>query len=102
MDQINSGNSKSQHILPTSANLLGICFLIFSIVRTSEMQDKSLLDDFCLVAVILFMISSVLSYISIRSPKNSENYEKCADAIFITALAFLCFITIIIFLGFVS
>jgi hypothetical protein len=102
MTQKDSAYLKSHHILPTSSNLLGICFLIFSIVRSSEMQDKTLLDDLCLVAVLLFMITSLLSYISIRSTKNQDKYERCADAIFIGALGFLCLITIFIFLGFIS
>ena len=102
MAQNNSGNSKSHHILSTSSNLLGICFLIFSIVRSSKMQEKTLLDDLCLVAIILFMISSLLSYISIRSKKNQDSYEKYADVIFISALGFLCLITMLTVLGFIS
>jgi hypothetical protein len=92
MAQKDLGYLKSHHILSTSSNLLGICFLIFSIVRSSNMQDKTLLDDLCLVVIILFMISSVLSYISIRSTKNHDLYEKYADTIFISALGFLCLI----------
>jgi hypothetical protein len=94
MAQNDPGNPKSNHILSASSNLLGICFLIFSIVRTSRMHDKTMLDDLCLVAIILFMASSVLSYISIRSTKNGDSYEKYADMIFISALSFLCLITI--------
>jgi hypothetical protein len=94
MEQTDPGNPKSNHILSASSNLLGICFLIFSIVRTSSMYEKTMLDDLCLVAILLFMASSVLSYISIRSTKNGDSYEKYADVIFISALSFLCLITI--------
>jgi hypothetical protein len=94
-------NSKSHHILSASSNLLGICFLIFSIIRVTKMHEKTFLDDLCLVALLLFMASSVLSYMSIRSSNKYELYEKYADTIFLGALSFLCLITIVTVLGFV-
>ena len=99
MIENNSKCPKSHHILSASANLLGICFLIFSIIRVSKMHGKTLLDDLCLVAILLFMASSVLSYSSIRSTKNQDSYEKYADTIFIGALLFLCIVTTITALG---
>jgi len=102
LDQKDSGNSKNNHILTTSSNLLGICFLIFSLVRASGMQNKTLLDDLCLVAMLLFMVSSVFSFISMRFTKNQDSYEKYADVIFICALGFLCLITILLFFGFID
>jgi uncharacterized membrane protein YoaT (DUF817 family) len=101
MTENNPQNSKSHHILSASSNLLGICFLIFSIIRVSRMHEKTLLDDLCLVGILLFMAASVLSYISIRSHNNQESYEKYADTIFISALSFLCLITIVTVLGLV-
>jgi hypothetical protein len=99
MTENNSNCPKSHHILSASANLLGICFLIFNIIRVSKMHEKTLLDDLCLVAILLFMASSVMSYSSIRSTVKQESYEKAADTIFIGALLFLCMVTTIAALG---
>lgn len=99
MVENNSKCSKSHHILSASANLLGICFLIFSIIRVSKMHEKTFLDDLCLVAILLFMASSVMSYSSIRSTTNQDSYEKAADTIFMGALLFLCLVTTVTALG---
>jgi hypothetical protein len=54
------------------------------------------------VAMLLFMVSSVFSFISMRFTKNQDSYEKYADVIFICALGFLCLITILLFFGFID
>jgi hypothetical protein len=99
MIENNSQGSKSHHILSASANMLGICFLIFNIIRVSKMHEKTLLDDLCLVAILLFMASSVMSYSSIRSTTKQDSYEKAADTIFIGALLFLSLVTMVTALG---
>ena len=102
MDDNNSQGYKSHHILSASANLLGICFLIFNIIRVSHLNDKTLLDDLCSVAILLFMASSVMSYASIRSTVKQASYEKIADVIFMGALLFLCLVTTITTFGLIS
>ncbi len=99
MTQNDSENPKSHHILPASANLLGICFLIFSIIRVSGIDGKTLIDELCLVAILQFMCSCILSYFSLRSIKHPASYERWADTIFISGLGFLCLVTIVIVLG---
>jgi hypothetical protein len=99
MIENNSQGSKSHHILSASANMLDICFLIFNIIRVSKMHEKTLLDDLCLVAILLFMASSVMSYSSIRSTTKQDSYEKAADTIFIGALLFLSLVTTVTALG---
>ncbi len=101
MIENNSQGLKSHHILSTSSNLLGICFLIFNIIRVSKMHEKTLLDTICLVPMLLFMAASIFSYVSIRSSTNQVSYEQCADMIFIGALCSLCVITIVSVLGLV-
>ncbi|HPI93753.1 MAG TPA: hypothetical protein PLT09_11665 [Deltaproteobacteria bacterium] len=99
MAENNSQYYKSNHILSASSNLLGLCFLIFSVVRLSSFRDKTLLDDLCMIAMLMFLASSVLSYISIRSTKKQDVYEKYADMIFIVALGFLCMAAVITAFG---
>lgn len=81
MERQNLGN----HILPTAANLLGICFLIFSIARFQDKASATLLDEFAAIAMIAFLISCFFSYFSLRS-KKGVLYEKIADISFLLGL----------------
>jgi hypothetical protein len=89
-------NNLSHHILPTSSNLLGICFVILSFMKLTKTGMETLIDEFLSVAIVLFMASSVLSYAAVRSVKKSDLYEKIADGIFITGLILLTLISLVI------
>ncbi len=70
----------SRHILPTSSNLLGLCFVILSFIKFwTKGGIETIIDDLVGCATILFLISSVLSYTSMRSKKKSDFFEKIAD-----------------------
>lgn len=86
----------SRHILPTAANLLGLCFVIFSIIKVYEFDRKTLLDEMTAFTMVLFLASSLLSYVSIRSKNKSEKYEKIADSFFLCGLTAMTLITLII------
>jgi len=86
----------SQHILPTSANLLGLCFLILSLKKLWKADDVEwFVDKLDGVAIIVFLVSSVLSYMSMRSKERSELYERTADLIFLAGLSMLTLIAVI-------
>ena len=73
----------SQHILPTSANLLGLCFLILSLKKLWKADGvERFVDKLDGVAIIVFLVASVLSYMSMRSRKQSERHERIADSSF--------------------
>lgn len=78
----------SHHILPTSANLLGICFLIFTMAHFQSKAEETFLDDCAALAILIFMLASLLSYLSIRSP-NRAGLERVADISFIVGLGIL-------------
>jgi len=89
-----TNSNKAPHILNTSANLLGICFLVLTSLKVLKLSGTTFIDECTSIATILFMCSSILSFLSIRS--NSERgsqYENVADIIFLTGLVCL-FITI--------
>ncbi|MEP6582613.1 MAG: hypothetical protein ABJA90_00040 [Ginsengibacter sp.] len=86
-------NDKSPHILNTSSNLLGFCFIVLTSLRVLNLNGKTIIDEFTSVAMVMFMISSVLSFLSMRNKKsNSDRFEKVADVIFLSGL-FLLFVT---------
>ena len=87
-------NNKAPHILNTSANLLGICFLVLTSLKVLKLNGTTFIDECTSVATILFMSSSILSFLSIRSTsEKSARYESIADIIFLSGLICL-FVTI--------
>lgn len=86
-------NNKSPHILNTSATLMGLCFIVLTSFSINKMAEKSMIDELTALAILMFMISCVLSFLSMRSIKKSGIlYEQIADIIFLAGLFFL-FIT---------
>jgi hypothetical protein len=88
---------KSPHILNASSNLLGICFILLTSLKLLDKSKKTIIDEITLVAIILFMASCILSFMSIRE-KNavSERLEKIAEISFIGGISLL-FITTVLF-----
>ena len=86
MDEKNT----STHILNASSNLLGICFLVLTSLKLLKLQSATLTDEFATAAMILFMISTIFSFLSIR--KRSEKglvLEKIAEVFFLIGLLLL-------------
>ncbi len=94
--------SVCQHILGASANLLGICFAVFTVVRAMGRADSTLIDELALVSVLFFMGACLFSYASMRSRKRWVLYERVADSIFIGALAFLSILGLVLAAGLIS
>lgn len=86
-------NDKSSHILNTSSNLLGFCLVIITSLKVSNYSEKTLIDEFTAISALLFMVSSILSFLSIRTQKValSVRYEAIADNLFLLALLFIFF-----------
>lgn len=90
-------NNHSSHILNTSANLLGICFIVLTSLKLLKLNGKTLIDEFTAVAIFMFMLSSVLSFLSMKSKnEKSERFEKVADVIFLFGLSSLFIITMFV------
>jgi uncharacterized membrane protein len=86
----------SRHILPTSSNLLGITFVIFSLTKVLKLAEKTLLDELAALNMVIFLAASLFSYASIRARKNTDRYEKIADTFFIMGLILMTLISLII------
>jgi hypothetical protein len=90
------GKNISHHILPTSSNLLGLCFVILSFMKITRTGLETVVDELVSTAVIIFLAASIFSYASIRSRKRSELLEKIADSIFLGGLGLLSVTALII------
>lgn len=91
-------NKNSQHILTTSSNLLGFCFIVLTTLKISRYNEVSMIDEFTGVTCILLAASSLFSFLSIHSQheKFSIKAEKIADNIFIVSLFLVFAITFVI------
>lgn len=91
------------HILTASATLLGLCFVVLTSFKMSDNHQTSLIDECTAVAILMFMVASILSYWSMRNEKEpGKYYEKLADIVFLTGLGFLFLTTIFISFNIIS
>jgi predicted membrane channel-forming protein YqfA (hemolysin III family) len=93
--------NNAPHILGTSANLLGICFIVLTSLKALKMDGQTFIDEFACGAVCLFMISCLFSFLSMRgTSKRTQWYETVADYVFLAGLFTLCITTIFIAFSF--
>jgi hypothetical protein len=94
----NNRKDVARHILPTSAHLLGLCFILLSFIKLENLLAATLIDESLGLVIVLFLFASVFSYAAMRSYRHSERYERIADIAFLVALGFLTLVAIAIVL----
>ncbi|MBK8581042.1 MAG: hypothetical protein LKM36_08600 [Flavobacteriales bacterium] len=96
-------NNTSQHILGTSANLLGFCLFVITSLHVSDSAESTLIDEFTSVIALLLTISTFFSYASIRTdhPSREQRMEKVADYFFIASLLGIAAIILLLVFHFV-
>ena len=97
-------NNTSQHILNTSANLLGFCLFVITSLHISNYAVTSMVDEFTSLIAVLLIFSCLLSFFSIRtaSDKKEKQLETVADYLFITALVGILIIVTLITIKFIK
>jgi hypothetical protein len=96
-------NHKSPHILNTSATLLGLCFIVLTTLKVNNKSEVTLIDELTAFAIITFMCSCILSFISMLSIKRpGAGFEKIADYVFLAGLLFLFVSTMLIVLNIIE
>lgn len=81
-------NKTSQHILGTSSNLLGFCLFIITSLHITNSTENTLIDEFTSIIALILTISSIFSFISIRSEHIDAEikWERRADYLFLGSL----------------
>lgn len=79
-----SNNNLSNHILPVSATMVGICMTAISLMRL--VPDTQWLDNIVAFDSLFFMGSALFSYTSIRARRNTEKLERYADNLFVVGM----------------
>ncbi len=69
--------------------MTGVCITVISIVRLVESNRhiSTIIDNLMAVNSLIFLISCFLSYISLRSAKAAEIFERYADMLFLMGLS---------------
>jgi glycopeptide antibiotics resistance protein len=93
-------NQTSQHILNTSANLLGFCLFVITSIHSNSMADKTLIDEFTSVVALMLSVSCFFSFLSIKTKneKKELKLENIADYLFIFSIVGILFILVFMIL----
>lgn len=89
-------NPKSPHILNASSNLLGLCFVVLTSLKLLNISHRTIIDELTGCAIVLFMASCFLSFLSIRGSRVGRRAETAADYLFLTGIILL-FLTTLLF-----
>lgn len=82
------------HILTTSATMLGVCMTVLSLGQLDDdRMSYWLIDKLVAVAAILFLASSLYSFLSLRQSGHAlakaTRYERRAEWVFMSGLGLL-------------
>ena len=84
------------HIFTVSAGMVGVCLTVIGLVRVviAVRQINTFADDLLAADAVLFLISCLSSYWSLRtrSVRRMHLVERLADAVFMLALVLMAFI----------
>lgn len=89
-------NERTPDILNSSATLLGLCFVVLTARSVFPDSQVNLIDYFTGAAILGFMSSCVLAFLSMRSGDKITTYENIADYVFLGGLFFLFSATLVI------
>lgn len=97
-------NTTSQHILSTSANLLGFCLFVITSLHITNKSEVSIIDELTSVVAVLLIFSCMFSFFSIRTSEREKELrlETIADYLFIASLAGILVIIVIIAFNFLK
>jgi hypothetical protein len=94
-------NNTSQHILNTSASLLGFCLFVITSFKIGNKLESSIIDDLTCAVAILLGFSCFFSFFSIRTnkPIKEKRLETMADYFFIVSLSGIIILILLIILN---
>jgi hypothetical protein len=93
---IKTDDDLSHHILPNSATMVGVCIMVISIVKGMPADTVNYFIDKALaVDCVLFMVSALFSFISIRTETSAMILERGAEVIFVFGLISMTIIAVV-------
>ncbi len=97
-------SNKSTHILSASSNLVGFCFIVLTSLTIFQKNSLTFIDECTTLALIMFVVSTIFSFLSIRSKNKQRSYlyERVADIIFLIGLLSLLVTIVLITFNVIS
>lgn len=90
-------NRLADHILPSSATMIGVCMMVISVAHLIPKQSISRhANEMLAFDSLLFLTSAMLSYFSLRRPLLAEKFERLADVVFLLGLAVMVVVGFVI------
>ena len=84
------GSGLSAHILPASATMIGVCMTVLSIGHLGPGGEwRMVIDKLLAVDALVFLVSALLSFMSMRLPSAGQLHEARAELVFIAGLGML-------------
>lgn len=96
-------NKSSQHILNTSATLLGFCLVVITSLRIANLTEMVIIDELTSTVALLLTLSCIFSYLSIRTKNEIRELrlETIADYFFMASLIGILIIILLITFHFI-
>lgn len=87
----------SQHILPVAATMVGVCMTVITVMQIApKSRLTTFADDLLAIDSLLFLISTLLSYWTIRPKESSQRLELWADRFFLIGMIFMVIISFLV------
>lgn len=87
----------SQHILPVSSTMVGVCMTVITVMQLAPKNSLSILANQLLaVDGLLFLMSTILSYLTVRPKDQNERAELWADRLFLIGMVLMVLISFIV------
>jgi hypothetical protein len=91
------GRGLSAHILPTSATMIGVCMTVLSIGHLGRAGELRLvLDKLLAMDALVFLVSALLSFMSMRAHVSRARYEARAELVFIGGLGLVAAVAVVL------
>ncbi len=91
-------NRTAPHILNTAANLLGFCLIVITSLRVANKAETHMIDELTAVIALMLTFSCGFSFVAIRTSneQREKRLENTADVLFMTSLAGILIIILLI------
>ncbi len=87
----------SRHILPTAANLVGVCIMSLSLVKLMPRHGwSSWVDEILAMDSLVFLVSVALSYASLRTERYACGLENWAERLFLSGLLLIILASLVL------
>lgn len=87
----------SRHILPVSSTMVGVCMTVISVMQLNPKNSMSTwVDGLLAINSLIFLISTILSYGSLRTEADTTKLEMIADFLFIFGMVMMVLISFLV------